>query len=204
MDVVSKLAVVTNAWLIAVTANFIPYLVYTGLGYDAVQKMNYPNTTLGFVHWSQSNFGLQTLLNDSVGSYHAFPRPSVMKLKLYDKAGNVVTSSTSSSDYLVYLPFVNYNCMRINGCYNTSSNLTDGFTYSEWNNVTKGLTMSTKGTNTTCRDFLYQLDDPSDMKGTSFIKRFVTADMGGCFDATVTCRFVKQLNIFTASDFYAL
>eukprot|EP00731_Ephydatia_muelleri_P029832 Em0021g355a len=194
MDIVSKLAVITNAWLIAVTANFIPYLVYTGLGYDAVQKMNYPNTTLGFVHWSQSSFGLQTLLNDSVGSSSAFPFPAILELKVYDEAGNVVTSSTSSSDYLVYLPFVNYTCMRMNGCYNVTNNRTDGFTKSQWKSVFTGQTESTNSKNTKCRDLLYELDDPNDIKGTSAIKRFVTADMGGCFDATVTCRFRNQVN----------
>ena len=192
MDIVSKLSVVTNAWLIAVTANYIPFLVYRGLGYDAVQKMNYPNTTLGFVHWSQSSFSLSVLLNDSAGSSSsAFPLPTSLKLKLYDESGEVVTSDASPNDKIIYLPFVNYNCMKAYGCYNATNNDTDGFTIDQWKSLYIG-EMVTNNSSRKCRDLLYELSNPNDTLGITPIKRFNPPSRGGCFNSDVTCRLVNM------------
>ncbi|KAL5475674.1 hypothetical protein EMCRGX_G025519 [Ephydatia muelleri] len=167
LDVVSKLSVVTNAWLIAVTANFIPLEVYKHLGYaDAVASSN---STLGYVNWTQSSFDLSVLIESG-----SFPLMNAMKLKLYDQSDNVIKSGDSA---LYYLPFVNYTCMAQNGCFNAIQNI--AFNETGWASMLK---------NTNCSSLLFNLENPSD-PAVSVITGF-----GACAITDVTCRFRSQVS----------
>ena len=172
LDVVSKLSVVTNAWLIGVTANFIPLLMYRGLGYQSAAILNYPNSTLGYVNWTQSSFDLSLLINSS-----SFPFLDTMQLQQYDQNDKVIVKNGSP---LLYLPFVNFTCMQSSGCFNTTANVIDGFTEAQWKSIYQGKALTS--TNATCWSLLFTLKNPDDA-GVSRVTGF-----GQCAFADVTCR----------------
>ena len=173
LDVVSKLSVVTNAWLIAVTANFIPLLVYQGLGYQAAVDPN--STTLGYVNWTLSSFDLSLLINSG-----SFPFLNTMQLGQYDQNDNIIERNGSP---LLYLPFVNYTCMQSSGCFNMSANATDAFTLAQWQSIYQGNTLTS--TNATCWSLLFTLENPEENNGgVSRVTGF-----GQCAISDVTCRY---------------
>ena len=110
LDVISKLSVVTNAFLIAVTSQFIPFEVYTRGGYNQEYQNNVGQADLptlaGYVNWSVSPFEVDVLFNGS-----AFPALSALELQLYN--GSDVVTDTATGQDLLYLPFINYTCLNM-------------------------------------------------------------------------------------------
>jgi len=100
LEVVSKLAVVTNALLIAITAQFVPIETYRYGGFrpDSETGIN------GYVNWSLSPFYIDALLDGE-----AFPSVSAQRLGLFDLEGNDLMAADGSD--LLYLPYVDIPCL---------------------------------------------------------------------------------------------
>ena len=119
LAVVSQLAVVTNALLIAITSNFVGFEVYRRGGY----KDEYVGRNLSFVpdesgsdqglsgyaNWSTTEFSLDDLLDGD-----AFPAYSAQSLEYQNPDGSEVeVISGDSRGTPLYLPFVNFACLDI-------------------------------------------------------------------------------------------
>ena len=168
---------VTNAWLIAVTANFIPLEVYNYLSYTTSAS---PNTTLGYVNWTQSSFDISVLIDSG-----SFPLLNAMKLKLHDQDDNAIqVNKTEGSVY--YLPFVNYTCMAQYGCLNDVTLQYNAFTEKGWSEIigTNDFAKAPKkaNTNETCWSLLFNVENPNDPAVSPITK------YGVCANTDVTCR----------------
>lgn len=167
---------VTNAFLIAVTSQFVPFEVYTRGGYNVDYQNNLGESDLptlaGYVNWSVSPFLVDVLFNGS-----AFPAPSALELQLYN--GSEVVTDENGND-LLYLPFVNYTCLE-NGGYSVPTHMgSDGITYSVFNRGELRALLR----NTTFAPMLLvydsgnaNLDSPPD-------------GAGPCFNSDALCRYV--------------
>ena len=129
LAVVSHLAVVTNALLIAITSNFVSFEVYTRGGYAD----HYNHTGLvpndgtadqglsGYVNWSTTSFDILDLFDGD-----AFPAYSAQKLKSVNEDGSDVTILSGGEEAL-YLPFIDFDCLDANAAsmeclsYNTTA-----------------------------------------------------------------------------------
>ena len=87
LDVVSKTAVVTNALLIAITAQFIPIETYRFGGYRPEDLTGLQ----GFVDWSLSPFYIDALLDGE-----AFPAVSAQQLGLFADNGTALDESSGT------------------------------------------------------------------------------------------------------------
>ena len=111
---VSKLAVVTNAFLIAFASQTIPFQVYYHGEYgddykDLLRGSTYENDTeltylSGYVNWSLSEFPVEVLLDGN-----AFPAFTAHELPLYDDNGDEVMGADDSP--LLYLPWIDFDCL---------------------------------------------------------------------------------------------
>ena len=117
LAIVSQLAVVTNALLIAITSNFVSFEVYTRGNYDR----EYNGTGLvpdersadrglsGYANWSTTPFNILDLVDGD-----AFPTYSAQDLKSLNDDGTDVKILTSGSDDVLYLPFIDFDCLEAN------------------------------------------------------------------------------------------
>jgi len=111
LEVVSKLAVVTNALLIAITAQFVPIETYR---YGGFRPDNQPGIR-GYVNWSLSPFYIDALLDGE-----AFPSVSAQRLGLFDLNGDPVpTDDPEDTSDLLFLPYVNITCLTEMGVLDT-------------------------------------------------------------------------------------
>lgn len=102
----------TNALLIAITAQFVPIETYRYGGFrpDSETGIN------GYVNWSLSPFYIDALLDGE-----AFPSLSAQRLGLFDLEGNDLMAADGSD--LLYLPYVDIDCIMLNVSVNyTNSN----------------------------------------------------------------------------------
>ena len=130
LAVVSNLAVVTNVFLIAFTAEFIPLrLVYQrcwlceeGIDYknDYVQNLTPEFTNenpirrySGYINFFTSPFEISSLQSnaDSLLDSQAFPLPNIQQLQSYDEMGNPIFSNEDSSEPILHLPFIDFSCL---------------------------------------------------------------------------------------------
>ncbi len=134
LTVVSSIAVLTNGLLIAVTAQFIPFNVYIHGGYSDQYKSSIENTAFGnatrthdlsgYIQWSVSPFPLSALLDGQ-----AFPAYSAHALVMYDDRGNIITNENEES--ILYLPFIDFECLYDAVTYNISTSAAFFSTYSD-------------------------------------------------------------------------
>ena len=111
LDITSKLAVVTNAFLIAVTAQFVPFEIYTRGDYNEEYQMRVGGSDLpelaGYVNWSVSPFRVEDLFDG-----RAFPALSALELSLFNGDDEVVAVDETGESPLLYLPFIDFECLR--------------------------------------------------------------------------------------------
>ncbi len=105
---ISFLSVITNAILIASTAQWVPFEVYVRGDF----RDDYNNTQFdfdlkplsGYVNWSLSDFPIEDLVDG-----RAFPAMNAQELVLYDDDGDEVTDD---GEDLLYLPWINFTCIE--------------------------------------------------------------------------------------------
>ena len=135
LAVVSQLAVVTNALLIAITSNFVGFEVYTRGGYRdeyrgrskslVPDESNNFQGLSGYANWSSTPFRLADLVDGS-----AFPSYSAQSLEIFNPDGSEIENVflaqeryTGSSPPL-YLPFVDFDCLDVNATLNNCTSYT--------------------------------------------------------------------------------
>lgn len=201
---VSQLAVITNAVLIAVTSNFVGFEAYRRGGYrddyngtgtltvmDVVlQGSIVPDESgsdqglSGYANWSSTVFEVSDLIDGS-----AFPAYSAQSLELLNGDGStasVIRGDVKDNSPPLYLPFINFECLTNNfGNSNCTVNTTT-VTVSPFRDET--LTNITTFTeiqyemfyrSINCRQLVFDVS-PDDSPSNS--------SRGECFDDTATCR----------------
>ena len=102
LNIISQLSVVTNAFLIAVTAQFVPFEVYVRGGWSSdyrdFHNLSHVPRLTGYVEWSLSNFSLNELVDG-----RAFPAFTAQELPLYIDG--------DEQEDLLYLPFIDFDCI---------------------------------------------------------------------------------------------
>jgi hypothetical protein len=127
LAVVSQLAVVTNALLIAITSNFVGFEVYRRGGYSDDYTGMVTDTLVGEVpivpvNDSNSNQGLSGYANWSSTAFEvldlvdgrAFPAYSAQSLEFLNADGSEVTvifREEGDDTSPLYLPFINFTCL---------------------------------------------------------------------------------------------
>ena len=129
---VSQLAVVTNAVLIAVTSNFVGFEVYRRGGYrddyngtgaitvmgEELQGDIVPTNSSdrdqglsGYANWSSTVFEVNDLVDG-----RAFPAYSAQSLEFVNADGSEVEVISGAMDGtpILYLPFINFTCLAAN------------------------------------------------------------------------------------------
>lgn len=118
LAVVSQLAVVTNALLIAITSNFVGFEVYIRGGYrdeynnteDLVPRDNgYDQGLSGYANWSSTVFDVIDLVDGE-----AFPAYSAQGLQYVNDDGSDVRviSGGNPDDTPLFLPFIDFSCLN--------------------------------------------------------------------------------------------
>ncbi|XP_065912183.1 anoctamin-7-like [Dysidea avara] len=124
LDIIARLSVVTNAFLIAVTAQFIPLQVYSYRDPAPDLRRNSPawrNDNLqkslgGYVAYSITPFPIEALLNDS---NNPFPLPTAIALNFY------FNNSDDPSDFY-YQPYhTDYTCFLDRTRFRIPANISD-------------------------------------------------------------------------------
>ncbi len=109
LEIISFLSVITNAFLIGVTAQWVPFEVYDRGDYqDEYNPAPFDfdlKDLSGYVNWSLSNFPIEDLVDG-----RAFPAMNAQELPLYDDDGDEVTNA--DGDTLLYLPWINTDCLE--------------------------------------------------------------------------------------------
>lgn len=104
----------TNALLIAITAQFVPIETYRYGGFrpDSETGIN------GYVNWSLSPFYIDALLDGE-----AFPSVSAQRLAIFSIDGTTLQADDPNDDSdLLYLPYVNITCLQEMGVLNMYTN----------------------------------------------------------------------------------
>ena len=107
---VTNLSIVTNAFLIAVTSQFIDRELYSYVFQESYEMEvcgnNTDSCTLGFVKWSTSEFPMSSLLATTSFTTHpptnntAFPLFTVQQLPLYNASTNYSTVVSKPSKWV--------------------------------------------------------------------------------------------------------
>ena len=113
----SQLAVVTNALLIAITSNFVSFEVYTRGNYDreyngsglVPDERSADRGLSGYANWSTTTFNILDLADGD-----AFPAYSAQQLNSVNDDGTDVKILTAGSDDVLYLPFIDFDCLAAN------------------------------------------------------------------------------------------
>ena len=184
----------TNALLIAITAQFVPIETYR---YGGFRPENLTGIR-GYVDWSLSPFYIDALLDGE-----AFPSVSAQRLAIFNINGTALQANDTNDDSdLLYLPYVNISCLREMGVLPTYTN-NDGQTLPRFYDVNNlaGVINVTQTfsrdswvnfyTNETTRDdlqmLLFRLPDSNDAPDLSP----VVDSTGPCFIPLSTqCRLV--------------
>ena len=115
LNFVTNLCVITNAFLIAVTSQFIDREAYNNIfqeDYEMEVCGNNTDCTLGFVKWSTSEFPMTSLLvstssSSSLGTNNtAFPLFTVQQLPLYNASTNYSSVVSVPSQWLWFGMYV--------------------------------------------------------------------------------------------------
>ena len=123
LSVVSNVAVLTNALLIAITSNFVGFEVYTRGGYDEMydgREDVYPFQPIvplgeeaafqglsGYANWSSTSFLVSTLVDGE-----AFPAFTAQSLEFLSDDGEPVEIVNGTRDGVpLYLPFIDMECV---------------------------------------------------------------------------------------------
>jgi hypothetical protein len=198
LAVVSQLAVVTNALLIAITSNFVGFEVYRRGGYSDDYTGMVTDTLVGEVpivpvNDSNSNQGLSGYANWSSTAFEvldlvdgrAFPAYSAQSLEFLNADGSEVTviSGDKGDDTSpLYLPFIDFACLKQNCSVNTTD--VEVFLYYDDMNITTP-TFTEKQyeafyENASCAQLVFDAGrDDSPENGTD----------GPCFNGAAMCRF---------------
>ena len=129
LAIVSQLAVVTNAILIAITSNFVGFEVYIRGGYDN----EYNSTGIvpggdsradqglsGYANWSTTVYPVDELVDGE-----AFPAFTAQSLEYVNDDGSEITVDSQTP---LYLPYINFECLmnstNCNGIPITTINVT--------------------------------------------------------------------------------
>ena len=125
---------VTNGLLIAITTQFIPFEVYIRGGYSDQYKNSIENSTFGnatrthdlsgYIQWSVSPFPVNSLLDGQ-----AFPAYSTHALVMYDDNGNKIANANGKP--ILYLPFIDFECLYDAVTSNVSNSATLFSNYSD-------------------------------------------------------------------------
>ena len=191
----------TNALLIAITAQFIPIETYRYGGY---RPENFTGLQ-GFVDWSLSPFRIDVLFDGE-----AFPAVSAQQLGLFNSSGRSLGESdgepvgvdvpNTDDSTLLYLPYANITCLINNSVplsYNDSSGNLRATFFSVNTSILQDNLMAFS--RDSWRDFytnqrsllnelLYQLPDGSDADDRSPVATNPMS-FGRCFlDNTTSCR----------------
>jgi hypothetical protein len=195
LAIVSQLAVVTNAILIAITSNFVGFEVYIRAGYDdqyrGVDLDLVPNEEAarqglsGYANWSTTSYEVDVLVDGS-----AFPAFTAQSLKFVNDDGSaveVVDGPGGDGNLPLYLPFINFTCIEEmaedNDCdmavlSNISITTYDG----NENETTFAADEYAKFYGKReCRDLVFNMGDTSASPGNS--------SKGPCYDGETPCRF---------------
>lgn len=113
LAIVSQLAVVTNAILIAITSNFVGFEVYIRGGYDN----EYNSTGIvpggdsradqglsGYANWSTTVYPVDELVDGE-----AFPAFTAQSLEYVNDDGSEITVDSQTP---LYLPYINFECLK--------------------------------------------------------------------------------------------
>ena len=113
LSVISTLAVVTNALLIASTSNFVSFEVYIRGNYDEYDGNIVPSDAVrrglsGYARWSTTAFNITDLLDG-----FAFPAYVTQGLEYLSDDGDSVhiISNNGSHGTPLYLPFIDFDCL---------------------------------------------------------------------------------------------
>lgn len=197
LAIVSQLAVVTNAILIAITSNFVGFEVYRRGGYQdhyndknngslLVPQVNGHEQGLsGYVNWSTTEFLVGDLVDGS-----AFPVYSAQRLVLVNDDGTDVVredgKEIDEDDPPLYLPFINFPCIEEQKeSYGCSVTEPQNFTVTRLNgedmNVPTYTEKQYKGfyENSKCRELVFDVDENTSPSG---------YNSSGCFDSSHICR----------------
>ena len=195
---VSQLAVVTNALLIAITSNFVGFEVYRRGGYSddytgmvndtlvgelrpivPVNDSNSNQGLSGYANWSSTAFEVRDLVDG-----RAFPAYSAQSLEFLNADGSEVTviSGDKGDDTSpLYLPFIDFACLK----QNCSVNTTDVEVFLYYDDMTTTNTTFTERQyerfyeNANCTQLVFSAGrDDSPENDT----------LGGCFNNATTCR----------------
>ena len=125
LSVVSNVAVLTNALLIAITSNFVGFEVYTRGGYDEMydgREDVFPFQPIvpigeeaadqglsGYANWSSTSFLVSTLVDGE--AFPAFTAQSLEYLSDDGEPAEIIMNGTRG-DVALYLPFIDMECIE--------------------------------------------------------------------------------------------
>lgn len=190
LAIVSQLAVVTNAILIAITSNFVGFEVYRRGGYQddyndtglVPQENGHDQGLSGYVNWSSTEFLVDDLVDGS-----AFPVYSAQRLVLVNDDGTDVrryANGTKLNEDVtpLYLPFIDFDCiMNSSGC----RVALDSYIVTQLNGRSKNVTTYTEEQykrfygNSNCRELVIDEKENTSPDNSS---------LGPCFNRFHTCR----------------
>ena len=190
LAIVSQLAVVTNAILIAITSNFVGFEVYRRGDYQddyndtglVPQENGHDQGLSGYVNWSSTEFLVDDLVDGS-----AFPVYSAQRLVLVNDDGTDVRryanrTEINEDDPPLYLPFIDFDCiMNSSGC----PVALESYIVSQLNGGSRNVTTYTeeqyKGfyENSNCRELVIDEKENNSPDNSS---------LGPCFNRFHTCR----------------
>ena len=192
LAIVSQLAVVTNAILIAITSNFVGFEVYRRGGYQddyndtglVPQENGHDQGLSGYVNWSSTEFLVDDLVDGS-----AFPVYSAQRLVLVNDDGTDVRKVENGrkvpideDDPPLYLPFINFTCIK-----SDLSNCSDSLESFAVNQLNGERTVDTYTEDNyksfymdrECRKLVFNVDDNDSPRNST---------LGPCFNSFQTCR----------------
>lgn len=195
LAVISQLAVVTNALLIAITSSFVSYETYRRGDYDERYNSSglVPDDAVdrglsGYANWSTTSFEIGDLVDGS-----AFPAYSAQELDYENEDGSEVQSNATGDSTPLYLPFIDFTCLIDRGIMNRCPDVefTEVIvTTLDGDNFTD-LTFSDDQYETyyrsSCRNLTVRVgrdDSPEDR------------NLGPCFKTNSTCRYVTTLVVW--------
>ncbi|XP_064396523.1 anoctamin-7-like isoform X2 [Halichondria panicea] len=101
LTIVSQMSVITNAFIIVITSQFIPQAVFQYTTPEPVRLSEY-------VEWSLSEFPITQLVDGD-----AFPSYNALNIDLADHNGDDIESNDAEPLKFKYLPFVDQDCVRM-------------------------------------------------------------------------------------------
>ena len=193
LSVISTLAVVTNALLIATTSNFVSFEVYIRGDYDEYDGNIVPSDAVrrglsGYARWSTTAFNISDLLDG-----FAFPAYTAQELEYVSDDGDSVhiISNNGSRGTPLYLPFINFTCLQEN-VDNCSEIL---FTTVRVTRYTGEDTNDTTFTDKQYQKFYDRQECRDLILGVNKDDSADDIDKGGCFNSNLQCRCVLTVYV---------